>query len=143
MANISVKDITEIPEVVAFEEAKNLLESFKSVNAQLVEQFYQFVEHYNQTREAAEKAVRAEGVACGDFVLYQQVTKTEGEMVLNAVGRELFIDMGGIVKEKKDASIGVKQLQTAVARGLITQELFDEVTKVENRYHVPTAGALP
>lgn len=143
LAVISTKDPSEIPEVAAFEEAKNLLKSFKAQNQPVIDKLAEFVEHYNQTREAADKAVRAAGVRCGDFDLYQQVLKTDGEKVLNAVGRELFIQMGGNVKQKSEAKIGVKQLQTALARGIISQDLFDEVTKTENRYHSPPAGALP
>lgn len=143
MAQITTKTPDEIPEVQAYEDAKAMYESFKAMNLPVVEKLREFLEHMNQTREAAEKAVRSAGVSCGEFDLYQQVDKVDGDNVLNAVGREKFIAIGGTVKQKNEAKIGVKQLKTALARGEITRELYDEVVKVENRYHVPGAGALP
>jgi hypothetical protein len=120
-----------------------MYEQFKQLNPQFFEQLGQYLEHLNQTREAAEKAVRAAGVKCSDFDLYQQVERVDGDKVLNAVGREKFIAGGGSIKTKNEAKMGIRQLKTMLARGEIDQELYEEVVKVENRYHVPNAGALP
>lgn len=143
MAQVLTRDPQDIPEVSAYEQAKQMYEAFKAQNPQLIENLRQFLEHLNQTREAAEKAVRAAGVSCGDFNLYQQVEKVDGEKVLNAKGRERFIAMGGSIKVSHDAKIGLKQLKTALARGDIDRELYDECVKIENRYHTPREGALP
>jgi HPt (histidine-containing phosphotransfer) domain-containing protein len=143
MAQISIKDPQEIPEVMAYLEAKQLYENFKQMNPQFIENLRQFLEHLNQTREAADKAVRAAGVSCSEFDLYQQVEKVDGDKVLSAKGREKFIAMGGSIKTKHEAKIGIKQLKTALARGEVDQELYEECVKTENRYHTPDAGALP
>lgn len=129
--------------VAEYEQAKAMLEQFKAQNAPLIEQLRQFLEHYNQTREKAEKAVRAAGVTCGDFDLYQQVNKVDGEKALSATGREKFIRVGGSVKTTVSAKIGIKQWDTALARGEIDAETYEECKKLENRYHVPESGALP
>lgn len=128
---------------MAYEQAKLMLEAFKQANPQFFERLYEFLEDYNQKREAAEKAVRAAGVKCGDFDLYQQLEKVDGEKVLNAVGREKFIAMGGSFKFISGAKLNIKQLQAALARGEIDQALYDECVKVENRYHVPSGGGMP
>lgn len=134
---ITTKTSDEIPEVRAFEEAKEELEQFKAVHENVFEVYAQYVEIYNTRRQAAEKAVRGQEVSCGDFDLYQQVRKTSGENVLNALGREMFIKIGGTVLNKSDAKISAAQLKTALGRGDITQELYDEVVTIEQRYHAP------
>jgi hypothetical protein len=145
MGRTTIKQVAveEVPEVAAYEGAKAMYESFKAAHLPVVEKLQEFLEYVNQTKEAAEKAVRAAGISCGDFDLYQQVDKVDGDTVLNAVGRDVFIGMGGTIKVKSEAKIGVKQLKTALAQKTITQDLYDEVIKVENRYHMPPTGALP
>jgi len=140
---ISTSDIQAIPEMVAYEQAKQMLYNFKAANPQFFEMLSQLTEQYNQTREAADKAVRALGVSCGDFDLYQKVDKVDGDKLLNALGRDLFIEIGGSIKGKSEAKIGHKQLQTAVARGVVDQELYNDVVKEEPRYHTPPECIVP
>jgi hypothetical protein len=147
MAATSTNDPQEVvaaqQAVAEYEDAKAMLEAFKQQNGPLIEQLRQFLEHYNQTREAAEKAVRAAGISCGDFDLYQQVNKVDGEKALSSAGREKFIRIGGSVKTTVSAKIGIKQWDTALARGEIDTETYEECKKLENRYHTPESGALP
>lgn len=134
----------DIPEVAQYEHMKEVLNNFKNDpnNARVIGTYADIVESYNSAREAAEKAVRTARVKCGDFNLYQQVEKTDGEKVLNAVGREAFIRMGGSLKVKYEPKISVRQLKVALAKQEISQELYDEVVRVEDRYHVPPAGKV-
>ena len=140
---ISTEHPSNVPEVVNFINAKAFLAQFIQTNSQLIEQLRQLTEQYNQTREAAEKAVRARGVACGEFDLYQQRFSVDGEKLLNAVGREAFIAMGGSIKKKSDASIGYKQAQMALARNQIDHALYDEIVKITDVYHVPQPLQVP
>ena len=143
MTEIPAKSIEEVPEVMAFEQAKTMLEAFKAQNPTLMNQLQQLVEHYNQTREAADKAVRGLGVGCGDFDLYQHAEKADAEKLLNALGRDQFISVGGSITTRKTAKISAKSVHTAAARGLITQDLQEEVVTKEGRYHTPSEIVLP
>lgn len=140
---ISTKNIADIPEVVSYEQAKQMLNNFKAANPKFCETLAQLAEQYNQCREAAEKAVKALNVSCGDFDLYQKADKVDGDKVLDALGRDLFVEIGGTIKAKNEAKITAKQLQLALARNAIEQELYDEVVTEEPRYHKPLEYIVP
>ena len=140
---ITTEDPRNLPEVLDYEQAKAILAQFKLMNAPFMEQLEALVEQYNQRREAAEKAVRARGVSCGDFDLYQAYEKPDGQALLNALGREAFIGIGGTIITSHDAKIEAKQVQVALARGIIDQPLYDEVTSIVVRYHLPREISTP
>jgi hypothetical protein len=135
---ISIESPVNIPEVMEFQNARDYLNQFLQANTSVIEQLRQYIDHYNQTREAAEKVVRARGVTCGDFEIRSQAFKVDSEKLLNAIGREAFIQAGGTLKRKAEAKIDYKQLEIAMAKGQISQEIFNEVTKREDRYHIPS-----
>lgn len=134
---ITSKQPHEIQAVADFEAAKADLEAFRAANPQFFEHYDALVESYNQRREAADKAVRAEGVKCGDFDLYQQYTKYDWEKVYASVGRERFLEAGGKITNKKVLGGNNKSFELAVTRGLIPQEVLEACTTVETRYHTP------
>lgn len=135
--------ITNVPEVAAFEQAKQQLQSFKAANSQFFDVLDRLVEEYNTRLEAAEKAVRAQQASCGDFDFYQKATKIDGKALHDAVGREVFISIGGTIKMEAAYKVDGKRLQLALAQQRVTKELVEEVTKEEPRYHTPKPAVLP
>lgn len=134
---------TGIPEVDEYYFAKRKLEMFKAQHQALFTEYAAYVEEYNQKRQAAEKVVRAKNISCGDFDLYQEVTKIDAKALHDAVGREVFISVGGALKFGYDYKVDPKRLQLAVAQGRISQDLVNEITKKEPRYHMPLEYTVP
>ena len=132
----------EIPEVQAFENAKQALEQFKAANAGVLEAFAWYAREYNDKLEAADKAVRARGASCGDFDYYQKATKIDAAALYTALGREEFVAAGGTVKMVAEYKIDAKRLEQAVATKKIDPALAAEVTRVEARYKTPKPVSL-
>jgi len=136
---IQTKQPEEIPEVAEFQQSKEMLQAFRDANPEFFQHYDALVDDYNQKREAAEKAVRAEGVKCGDFDAYQSFKKYDWKKLLTSVGRDRFLEIGGWVKNKKEAGGDSKALEIAITKGLVSQELVDDCATVETRWHVPPA----
>jgi len=136
-------DPSRVPEVQSFELAKGRLQAFKDANPKFFEVLEGLVHEYNISREAADKAVRAQCISCGDFDFYQKQTKIDGKALHDALGRGAFIKAGGTIKMEAKYAVDKKKLELAVAQGLVSAELAAEVTKEEARYHTPEAVSLP
>ena len=134
---------TEIPEVQAFEEAKEKLLAFKGANPKFFEVLDALVLEYNTTREAADKAVRARKASCGDFDYYQRSVKFDAKGLHDSLGREKFLAVGGSIKMEAEYKVDSKKLQLAVARKEVDAELVTELTTEEARYHSPKALSTP
>lgn len=134
---ITVRQPHEIPEVAAFEQAKAQLEAFREANPQFFQHYNALVEDYNQKLEAADKVVRAEGVACGSFDLYQSYTKYDWEKLYMAIGRERFLEVGGTIKNKKVLAGTSKTLELAISRSMVPPDVVEACTTIETRYHTP------
>lgn len=143
MKTIITKQPHEIPEVAEFEQVKTRLRAIKQANAQFFNEFEQLISEYNQKLEAAEKAVRAQQVRCGDFDLYQTVLKVDGEKLFTAIGREEFLSIGGTITMETSYKITAKRLEIAKAQQKVDTTLCDEVVTEEMRYHRPPPAGLP
>lgn len=130
-------------EVDDFKKARQELVSFRAENAQLFEELDYLVENYNHKRAEAEKAVRAAGASEDEFVILSTSNKVDADKVLQAIGREKFLEFGGTITNKRVAKINAKALSHALAKGDITQDQYDEVVKVEHRYKVPKDLVTP
>lgn len=126
-----------LPEIQRLNVAKHNLEAIRAANAHFFETLRQHVEEYNSARAAAEKVVKAGKVSCGDFELYQQATKIDGQALHDAIGRDAFLRIGGSVATEVTYKIDKKRLEQAVAKKEIPKEVAEEVTTQEARYHAP------
>ena len=136
-------DVTEIPEVLDFMNAKEELDAFKLRHEQVFEELTQLSETYNQTLQAADKKVRGLDISCGPFDRYQVAIKYDSEKLYNAIGRTEFMKIGGVVKTVAEYVIDKKSIEAAIARNQLPQEVVDVVRKVEPRYKKPDAVVLP
>jgi hypothetical protein len=139
----NVVPTSAIPEVVAFDQAKQRLLQFKAANSAYYDALTQLVEDYNQKLEAADKVVRAQQVSCGDFDLYSKRPAVDGKALHDALGRPLYITVGGSVAFAVAYKVDAKKLQLAAAQGLVPQNIMDETVSETQMYHTPKSVGLP
>jgi hypothetical protein len=140
--DIKKVDITAVPEVVEFENAKAELQGFKEMHADVFAEYAEYVERYNTTLEAAERACREKEASCGDFDLYQYTTKYDAEALYNAVGRDEFMKLGGKIDTVAKYSVEKARIEAAIAQGLVTPAVAAVVRKEVPSYHVPDKVVL-
>ena len=132
------KELSEIPEVQALAEVQDQLLGLMEAHSEVFEQYAILVEDYNTKLEQAEKVVRAARVSCGPFDLYQWTTKSDPELLLNNVGKEKFLEMGGQVLPQPDVlKIDTSRFSLSAAWGQVPEELAKKVVWKEPKYHKP------
>jgi len=131
-------DPNEIPEVAAYVESKEMLETFKANHAQVFTTYEQLAEDLNQKMNAADKIIRARGVSSSDWDLYQTQTKVDAEGLFNALGMDMFLQVGGKTTTKTVYSADKAKVEAAAARGDIPKSVADDVINESPRYHAPT-----
>lgn len=133
----------KVPEVIQFLDAEKTMEEFVADNQAVFDQFRELADRYNNTLEAAEKAVRGQEVKCGPFDLYQFSTKYNADALFNAVGRNKFLEAGGTMKQVTEYAVDKDAFESAVAKDLIPEEVVKEVRKVTPNYHAPKPLRVP
>ena len=127
----------EVPEVVDYLNAKEMLEAFKANNPNVFVAYERMVEDLNQKMEAADKAIRQREVSCADWELYQYQTKVDAEALFNAVGLDAFLRIGGSTTTKTVYAADKAKVQAAIARGDIPAAIAEDIITESARYHAP------
>jgi len=140
---IQKANMTDFPEVMAFEQAKSDIEEYKAMHKEVFETFDALVERYNTSLEAADKSCRAAEVNCGPFDLYQYKTTYDAEKFYNAVGRNQFLELGGSTGTKTTYEIDKARFEASVAAKKISKEVVDMVRKESPAYHTPKKAVIP
>jgi hypothetical protein len=142
---IATKSPEEIPEVMEFLDAKSAIEEFKAEHPAVFEEFSHLVERYNATREQAEKVARAQGVKVGPFDAYQVTVKYDAAALYNAIGRDLFLQVGGVISQETVYSVDKGRLEAAVTspNSKVTEDIVKSVRKETVTYHVPEPLVIP
>jgi len=135
--------VTEIPEVVAFEETKSRLRAFREANKQFFEYLSGLLAEYNDNEDLAEAAVRARQVSCGDFELYQYSTRYDPDFMLARYGREQFLKMGGKIDMVQRVTLDEKRVDIHIESGAIAAEDAEQIRKKSPSYHTPKPFGLP
>ena len=135
--------ISEIPEVQAFEEAKQRLEAFRAANPEFFKYLSELAEDFNNTRESAEKATKFKQVSCGDFELYQWATTYNAELLYQALGHEKFLACGGEVKTVTNYGVNKERIQVSIDSGVIPENIADAAVKKAPRFHKPDKLLVP
>lgn len=150
MAKMKTQDVATqtvpveaIPEVAAFQEVKNRFVAFKQANPQFFEFLESLAEEYNDKLEAAAKAVRDQGVRCGDFDLYQWQEKVNAEQLYQSMGYENFMAVGGKMSTVTVYEADKSRVKGFIASGKIPPEVAEVVFKREPRFHKPEKVNLP
>lgn len=132
-------DPNSIPEVVAYLESKEMLETFKANHTQVFATYDQLAEDLSQKMEAADKVVRGHRVSCADWDLYQTQTKVDAEALFNALGMDMFLQVGGKTSTTTTYSADKAKVEAAAARNAIPKSVLDSVITHSPRYHAPTS----
>lgn len=132
--------VESVPEVRAFVEAQEMLEAFVENNQGVFQAYFQLLDTVKQKQEAADKTVRAKGVSCGPWELYQYQTKVNAEAMFNALGMEAFLRLGGSTTTKTIYEADKAKVEAAIARGDISPDLGETFIERSPRYHSPKGG---
>lgn len=142
---IVTKNPEEIPEVLEFLDAQAALEEFKAEHPKIFEEFGHLVDRYNTTLEQAEKNARAQEVKIGPFDAYQVKVSYDAGALYNAIGRDLFLQVGGIINNKTVYDVDKGRLEAAITspNTKIPEEVVKAVRKESVVYHVPAKLVIP
>jgi hypothetical protein len=142
---IVTKAPEEIPEVMEFLDAKAALEEFKADHVGVFTELGHLVERYNATLEQAAQVARAQEVKVGPFDAYQVKVTYDSTALYNAVGRDVFLLVGGAINTETTYSVDKGRLEAAIAspNSKITEEVVKTVRKETVVYHVPQKLVIP
>jgi len=135
--------VDEIPEVIEFLDAQVRLEEFKARHPDLLNELEDLVEDYNQKLQAAEKVVRGKEVNCGPFTQLTPAITYDAERLYNAIGREEFIRLGGIIRQVPEYVIDGKTVEAAILGRRIPKEVAEVVKKTTRKYTVIKKAVIP
>lgn len=135
-------DPHDIPEVVAYMEAEDQLRDFLENNPEFNEVYKHLVERRNDALEQADKAVRRTGQACGPFAIFRSSPEYDLNALYEAVGRDKFLQMGGVIETVTTYKLDKQKIEAAVGRGDLPPALVAEVRKTSVRYSTPKKNGL-
>jgi hypothetical protein len=133
----------DIPEVIEFIDARDTIEEFKQAHAEVFAKLASLTERYNTSLQQADKACRQREVSCGPFNLYQFTTKYSAEALFNAVGRDIFLEVGGTIQTVAAYDIDKGRLEAAIAQNKITKDVVAKVRKETPNFHKPETLIIP
>jgi hypothetical protein len=134
---------TTIPEVAALEQTKARMKAFIDSNPQFFQYWNGLLEEYNERVAAADKAVRAKQVSCGDFELYQYSTRYDAEYMYERFGRDKFLELGGKLETVQQRTVDKKRVDINIQAGKISPEDAQHIKKQSPTYHAPKPVELP
>lgn len=139
----NAKPVTEVVEVAAYQEVKARYDAFKASNPEFFKHLDALQEEMNQKLQDADKAVRAKEVSCGDFKLYQFQLKYDAEVLLQAVGRDRFLQVGGTMTTQTVYGVDKARVDAAIASGAVTEDIAKRVRVKHPRFHKPEPMVIP
>jgi len=133
----------EVPEVATYQDAWSRYQQFRDSNPELFKHLDALQEELNTKCQAAEEAVSGRGISCGDFALYQYATKYSAEELLQAVGPDKFMQVGGSMTTQTVYNLDKKRVDAAIASGAIPAEAVGRVKVRSARYKKPSKVNIP
>jgi hypothetical protein len=130
-------DPSEVPEVAAFIEADEVLNTFMEAHKDVFETFRMLVDDRNTKRQSADKMVRATQVLCGPWQQQAKKTLIDVEMLYDRLGRDEFLAVGGSIETKPHYSMDKKRLEQAIATNRVPAEVALDAIKPVVSYHAP------
>ncbi len=134
---------TSVPEVEEYEEAERRVENWKRTYPGAYEELKELLEYRNTKLEAADKVVRAKQVGCSEWKINYFKTNVDANALLDAVGKEEFLRLGGSIQTIHQYDIDKKQFEAAVVQGKVTREIVDKVVTHSPTYSSPKKTEIP
>jgi len=126
-----------VPEVAAYQEVRARYAAFRDANPEFFQYLDALQEEMNQKLQAADKAVRSREISCGDFELYQYQTKYVAEELLQAMGRDRFLQVGGTMTTQTVYGVEKARVEAAIKCGDIPANVAERVRIKSPRFHSP------
>lgn len=143
MAKYNEVPVDSIPEVAALEQTKTRMRKFMDDNAQFFQWWSELVEEYNDRLQAADKAVRARGVTCGDIVVGSYQTKYDWDYMYERYGRDEFLERGGKLETIQTKSGDKKRVDLQIDAGKIAKEDAEHIRKKTPKFSTPKPLGMP
>jgi len=119
------------------------------VHAELLRQIYAYREYYADifveyfklldqekiARKHAEDAVRASGRSYGDWQVHNTTTKVDAQALLDLVGANVFVALGGTIEQKP--VIKSKQIDMEKLKERLSEDMLSEIIKTTVQYKKP------
>lgn len=129
--------VASIPEVAAYEAAKERLHAFKEANKDFFRYLAELTEEHDARLAEASSAVRKLGVTCGDFNLYQFATKVDADAAYELLGHDRFLTIGGEVSQVMLKKLDKASVEQALSKGSIPAEAAAQILSRSPRYKAP------
>lgn len=139
---IKVVPQTEVPEVAAYAKAARALAKWKERHPEAAKELAELAETHNTMLKVADGAVRKLEVSCGAFELFEMRPSYDAEKLYEGVGRQLFAQLGGVLKPVETKSIEKDRFEALVAQGRVAAGLLAKVRSYGPRFHAPKALVL-
>jgi hypothetical protein len=143
MARHNEVPINSVPEVAALEQTKARMRKFMEDNSQFFEWWTELVEEYNDRLQAAEKAVRARQVSCGELELGSYQTRYDWEYMYERYGREGFLERGGKLNTVVVKDGDKKRVDMQIDSGKIPAEDAQHIRKKGPKFTIPKPIGMP
>jgi len=139
---------SKIPAVKAFMKALDAIRELEEQYPDAFEKFRALAAVHNLCGEAASKVVRSlctaeRGVTTGPWDLYQYRPKYDAAVLYEAVGRQKFVAMGGIIASPETRDIDKERFVALVAAETVPPELAARVTTYTPIFHEPKPIFMP
>lgn len=134
--------IANVPEVQAYMEAKERLDAWVQQNEANLRPLRDLLDTVRTAQQAADKQVRALNVFCGPWVKHRSSIEVNTQELLDTIGVEAFLGLGGEKHTKVEYTIDKQKLDMAIANGTIPPDLAEKVRIEKIAYSAPKAPSL-
>lgn len=135
--------VDDMPEVKDFLAAKHRWEQLQEKHYDLFREIRAAAEDYNDTLEAADKAVKGTKSSCGPFQLMNVAETYDVPALFEILGEKEFLALGGALKTQIVPEISKEKIKQAHAVGKLPDECVDYVLKQTYRYRRVKKIELP
>lgn len=135
--NLNHEEQAAVSAVKEYQTAEKTIELFKQDNQQLMTEYLELLEEKEQKRQVADKLIRALDVSFGPWDRYSERTTYNADMLCQLIGKQKFMELGGVESTAVVYSIDGQKVELAIASGAIPKEVVPEVKTVTSSYHTP------
>lgn len=130
-------DPDQVPEVAGYEQAMRVLDFFRDSNRATFEEYAILAGEANQKLEAAAAVVRSRQINCGDFKVHSTSVKYDVGKLQALIGKEAFMELGGVSKTQVSWDIDRARLETAVDTGKLSEDVVEAVRTISVSFKMP------
>ncbi len=128
-------------EVQAFERAKQRIDDFILRHRATMREYEFLVEEYNAVLQAADHEIRVRRLRVPGWDLLCFDTRHDAALLERELGRDEFLEAGGVVTEK--LSMSAAAFNAAVKTGQISPQLAAAAKTTTPKYSSPKKATLP